>query len=146
MRLGRSETSSGSAVSSPASTRHRSSVSAIPRAKVPSVSREGEKGLTPAMSMAPWLGLKPTTPQKDAGRSTEPAVWLPSAAGTMKSPTAAAEPLEEPPGVWAALCGLRVLPGVKKANSVVTVLPRMTAPARRSLATVAASAAGRLPA
>jgi len=41
----------------------------------------------------------------------EPAVWLPSASGTMLAATAAAEPLEEPPGVCAGLCGLRVLPG-----------------------------------
>ena len=41
----------------------------------------------------------------------EPAVWLPSAAGTMWSATAAAEPAEEPPGVCARLCGLRVLAG-----------------------------------
>ena len=39
----------------------------------------------------------------------EPAVWLPSAAGTMRSATAAAEPADEPPGVWARLRGLRVL-------------------------------------
>ena len=38
-------------------------------------------------------------------------------------PTAAAEPLEDPPGVCAGSCGLRVLPGVRVANSVVTVLP-----------------------
>src|SRR5438132_329207 len=47
----------------------------------------------------------------------------------MPAATAAAEPLEDPPGVWPELCGLRVLPGVRVANSVVTVLPRMTAPA-----------------
>ena len=46
-------------------------------------------------------------------RITEPAVWLPSASGTMPAPTAAAEPLDEPPGVCSALCGLRVLPGLK---------------------------------
>ena len=44
---------------------------------------------------------------------TEPAVWLPNASGTMLSPTAAAEPLDEPPGVCAGLCGLAVLPGWK---------------------------------
>ncbi len=72
----------------------------------------------------------------------EPAVWLPSASGTMPAPTAAAEPLEEPPGVCSGLCGLRVLPGEKYAHSVVTVLPRITAPAARSIATTAASARG----
>src|SRR5258707_12165053 len=53
----------------------------------------------------------------------DPPVWLPRASGTMPAATAAAEPLEEPPGVWPGWCGLRVLPGVRVANSVVTVLP-----------------------
>ena len=71
----------------------------------------------------------------------EPAVWLPSASGTISAATAAAEPLEEPPGVCAGLCGLVVLPGSYMANSVLTVLPRITAPACRSSATQAASQA-----
>ena len=41
----------------------------------------------------------------------EPAVCVPKASGTMASATAAAEPLEEPPGVCAGLRGLAVLPG-----------------------------------
>ncbi len=77
---------------------------------------------------------------------SEPAVWLPSAAGTMPAATAAAEPDEEPPGVCARLCGLRVRAGVSSASSVVTVLPRITAPAARSDATQAASVLGRRPA
>ena len=47
----------------------------------------------------------------------------------MKSPTAAAEPLEEPPGVRAGSWGLWVLPGWRLANSAVTVLPSSTPPA-----------------
>ena len=81
-------------------------------------------------------------PQKAPGRMTEPTVCVPSAAGTIPQPTAAAEPEEEPPGVCSGLCGLRVLPGVKVASSVVTVLPMMTAPARRSAVTQAASVVG----
>ena len=73
-------------------------------------------------------------------------VWLPSASGTIAAATAAAEPLEEPPGVWPELCGLRVLPGVRVANSVVTVLPMMIAPAARSSDTTDASRDGVLPA
>ena len=42
-------------------------------------------------------------------------------------------------------CGLRVLPGVKAASSVVTVLPRMIAPASRRRSTIAASSNGRRP-
>ena len=64
----------------------------------------------------------------------------------MPAATAAAEPLEEPPGVWAGSCGLRVLPAVRLANSVVTVLPRTIAPAARSIATTAASCDGVCPA
>ena len=41
----------------------------------------------------------------------EPLVWLPIASGTISAPTAAAEPLDEPPGVCSGLRGLRVLPG-----------------------------------
>ena len=59
----------------------------------------------------------------------------------MKSATAAPDPLDEPPGVWAMLCGLVVTPGVMPANSQVTVLPSITAPAARISATQAASVA-----
>ena len=64
----------------------------------------------------------------------------------MKSATAAAEPLDEPPGVREGSCGFRVSPGVIPANSAVTVLPRTTAPAARINATQAASDGGRQPA
>src|SRR6202022_4672345 len=100
---------------------------------------------TPARGITPKLGLKPTTPQNAAGRITDPAVCVPKASGTMPSATAAAEPLDEPPGVCAGLRGFAVLPGVKVANSVVTVLPRTTAPAARASATQEASASGRWP-
>ena len=73
---------------------------------------------------------------------TEPPVWVPSATGTMPAATAAAEPEDEPPGVCSGLCGLRVTEGVRVASSVVTVLPRITAPAARNAATQAASAPG----
>ena len=61
--------------------------------------------------MVPKLGLKPTTPQKEAGRMTEPLVWVPTASGTMRAATAAALPEDEPPGVRAGSCGLHVGPG-----------------------------------
>src|SRR2546427_10539677 len=91
-------------------------------------------------------GLIPQRPQNAAGRIVDPVVWLPSASGTMPAPTAAADPLDEPPGVCSGLCGLRVLPGERVANSVVTVLPMMTAPAARSSVTTAASRDGVRPA
>ena len=60
---------------------------------------------------------------------TDPPVWVPMANGTMKSATPAAEPLEDPPGVNSGLWGLAVFPGFLQANSVVTVFPKITAPA-----------------
>src|SRR5262252_11097071 len=95
--------------------------------------------------MALTLGLKPTQPQKLAGRMTEPITCVPSAALTTPVATAAAEPLDEPPGVCAVFQGLRVPRGSDAANSVVTVLPRMTAPASRSAHTLAASFPERQP-
>ena len=76
----------------------------------------------------------------------DPPVWLPSDSGTIPAATAAADPLEEPPGVCPGLCGFRVLPAVRVANSVVTVLPMITAPAARSRSTTAASREGVRPA
>ncbi len=73
----------------------------------------------------------------------DPPVCVPKATGTMKSATAAADPLDDPPGVCARSCGLAVGPGWRNANSVVTVLPSMTPPASRANATHAASADGR---
>jgi hypothetical protein len=69
----------------------------------------------------------------------EPTTCVPSAEGTMPQPTAAAEPLLDPPGVRSGSQGLRVPRGSLAANSVVTVFPRMTAPASRKAATLAAS-------
>src|ERR1700685_1818851 len=96
--------------------------------------------------MALTLGLKPTVPQKLAGRMVEPMTWVPSAALTMAAATDAAEPLDEPPGVCTVFQGLRVPRGCDAANSVVTVLPTITAPASRSARTLAASFSERQPA
>lgn len=76
----------------------------------------------------------------------EALVWVPNASGTMPSATAAAEPLDEPPGVRAGSCGWRVAHGVSVANSQVSVLPSRMPPASRAAAMQAASAAGRWPA
>jgi hypothetical protein len=59
------------------------------------------------------VGFSPNTPQKEAGRTTDPAVCVPSATGTMPSATAAAEPLDDPPGVLRGSSGLTVLPGAE---------------------------------
>src|SRR4051794_17306531 len=75
-----------------------------------------------------------------------PAVWVPKPAWKYPAAAPAAEPEELPPGVCRGLAGLAVGRGWRVANSVVTVLPRITAPARRAAATQAASARGRCPA
>src|SRR5690348_4465901 len=93
----------------------------------------------PLRLIAPRLGLKPTQPQKLAGRRIEPSTCVPSPAAIIPLPVAAAEPEEEPPGVRRVSQGFRVGPGGAVANSVVTVLPRITAPASRSAVTEAAS-------
>src|SRR5579863_1832435 len=95
--------------------------------------------------MALTLGLKPTQPQKLAGLMVDPITCVPSAALTTPTATAAADPLDEPPGVCAVFHGLRVPRGSDAENSVVTVLPTITAPASRSARTLAASFSERQP-
>src|SRR5271155_3056977 len=121
-------------------------MSSIERAKSPSVSRDPADCLTPEQLRSPYVGLNANIPQKEPGLITDPVVWVPIASGPIRSATAAAEPLDEPPGVQAKLSGFRVLPGWGVANSVVTVFPINTPPALRLKATQAASALGRWPA
>ena len=72
----------------------------------------------------------------------EPPVCVPIAPKHIPQATAAAEPLDEPPGVRSRFHGLRVTGGSIQAYGVVTVLPMMTAPASRRLATTSASDLG----
>ena len=76
----------------------------------------------------------------------EPITCVPRAALIIPAATPAAEPLLDPPGVRRRSWGLRVPRGCVAANSVVTVLPRITAPASRSATTLAASRSDRQPA
>ena len=87
-------------------------------------------------------GLNPTIPQKAAGRSTEPAVWVPIATGTSPAATAAADPALDPPGVWPPSHGLCVGAGSAPANAVVVVLPTTRPPAARIRRTMSASGTG----
>ncbi len=66
---------------------------------MPTTSSVSDTCKTPARGTMPRVGTKPTTPQNAAGRMTEPAVCVPSANGTMCAATAAADPLDDPPGV-----------------------------------------------
>src|SRR5437763_10505627 len=94
----------------------------------------------------PYVGLSPTTPHSAAGCRTEPPVSEPSAAGTMRAATAAAEPPDEPPATQSRFQGLRVGPNAEcsvddpMANSSRFVLATMDQPlARRRATTVAAN-------
>ena len=71
-----------------------------------------------------------------------PRVCEPNATAQCRAATATAEPLLDPPGVCAAFQGLIVGEGSLHANSVVTVLPRIMAPAALSRTTVVASSSG----
>src|SRR5215472_3199623 len=125
-------------------SRTRTHASSMLAASAPCTLCERASWLPPRL-IAPRLGLKPTQPQKLAGRRIEPSTCVPSPAGIMPEAAAAAEPLDEPPGVRRKSHGLRVGPGGEVANSVVTVLPSTTAPASRSAATDAPSRPERQP-
>ncbi len=127
-----------------ASTLSMSAASSTERANGPTWSSDHASGTAPSTGTSPCGPLSPTTPQNAAGRRIEPTVCEPMAPGTMRAATAAAEPDDEPPGVWAGFHGLRAGDGSRNANCVVWVLPRMTAPAARSRATAPQSRVGRV--
>src|ERR1700733_350202 len=111
----------------------------------PTVSSVQEKHLTPTGGNNRYDGLIAATPQNEAGRITEPPVCVPTASGIMPAATAAAEPDDDPPGVWPRLRGLSVGVGSFAAKAVVVVLPTTVAPASLSSITTGASARGWLP-
>jgi hypothetical protein len=92
---------------------HNSSMSPASSVNSPAVSSDGANGRQPSSGSRPNVGLNPTTPQNDAGRSTDPCVCVPRAKGAIAAATAAADPLELPPGVCRRLRGLRVGAGSK---------------------------------
>ena len=87
------------------------------------------------MGLRPRLGLRPTSPQFEAGVRIEPPPSLALAAGTMRAATAAAEPPLEPLEVRSRFHGLRVGPNSSGSVTLVTpssgvlVLPKITRPA-----------------
>src|SRR5215472_14376746 len=119
-------------------TEQSSAAAATVVAKPPSWSRVSLSVMTPSRGIMPRLGLKPTTPQNAAGRMTEPAVCVPVANGSIPAATAAADPIDEPPGVRVGSHGLVVGPGKEDASSAVTVLPATTPPAASILVTAVA--------
>src|SRR5439155_24841135 len=120
--------------------------SSTQRATTPTWSRAGLSGTTPYVLTRPWRAFAPTTPQKHAGRSVEPPVWVARAARHIPAATAAPEPPLEPPGVRWRFHGLRVGGGSRYPNSAIRVLPRTTAPAVRRRSTAAASCGATKPA
>src|SRR5262249_33665257 len=87
-------------------------------------------------------------PQSAAGWRMDPPVSEPSASGTIRAATAAADPPLDPPGVRSSAQGLCVGPNAEfsvedpMANSSQLVLPTTTAPARSRRATAVASYGG----
>jgi hypothetical protein len=87
-------------------------------------------------------------PQSAAGWRTDPPVSEPSAAGTTRAATAAADPPEEPPGTRSVSQGLSTGPKAEfsfeepMANSSQLVLPTRTAPAALNFSMTVASYCG----
>ena len=139
---------SGSRTSGPAQTESPSSRSSTVRARRPCVASMSQPRARAGAAIRPGVGRIETTSQKLAGVRTEPPKSVPCARGTIPVATATAEPPEEPPDVSATSKGLRVGPQRRfvqtapKPNSGVLVLPMMTAPACRSLATTSSSWSG----
>src|SRR6185369_1252114 len=112
---------------------------------------------------SPTVGFSPTMPLIAAGQVTDPSVSVPMARRTIPAATAAPLPLDDPQGLRSRAHGLCTCPPTALqpemelfermfAHSLRLVLPRITAPAPRSLATSGASrfvtllASARLPA
>src|SRR5690606_21109976 len=91
--------------------------------------------------IAPIEDRRPMQPQWLAGRRVEPPASVPSASGATPAIKALAAPPLDPPGDRSGAQGLPVDPKTRllvcpaSASSGVLVLPNMTAPAARSLAT-----------
>jgi hypothetical protein len=97
------------------------------------------------------VGLRPNSPQQEAGMRMEPPPSVACAIGTMPDATAAAEPPLEPPALWSRRHGLRVGPNARgsvdghRPISGVFVLPTITRPARLSRAVISLSWSATLP-
>src|SRR5471032_309290 len=82
----------------------------ILRANGPTQLSVDSLGTTPRRETRPNVGFSPITPQQAAGPRIDPPVSVPSAASARPSPTADAEPLDEPPGMRVGFCGLTAVP------------------------------------
>src|SRR5690348_8395758 len=107
-------------------------------------------GITPARPISPTVGMMPTSEQQDEGETIEPSVSEPTPTAHRFAATAAPVPELEPEGVRSRTYGFRHWPPRplqpedecderKFAHSERLVLPRITAPAARSLSARRAS-------
>src|SRR3954454_15890623 len=108
-------------------------------------SRELAKAVRPYRETRPYVGVTPTTPQKDAGCRTDPPVSEPRDTTAVPCATTAAEPPLDPPGTRSGATGFRTGPNAEFsfddpiANSSQFVLPRMTPPSASIRAIAVAS-------
>ena len=147
-RSGSSGRDSGSRSSTPSWAANSSRVSATVRPIGPSTEIGVQPSWRPSIGTSPGDGRKPTTPQIAAGIRSEPPVSEPVQIGSMSQASAAAEPPDEPPAIFAGSNGLPVAPqtGLRELapapNSGTLVLAVTMAPAARTSATCAESRAG----
>src|SRR3954447_6770677 len=99
-----------SKVSRPAMTCKTSAMSLLDRPNRPMLSSDEAKATSPYRDMRPYVGLRPTIPQSDAGWRTDPPVSEPRETCTTPDATATAEPPELPPGTLLVSQGLRTGP------------------------------------
>ena len=76
----------------------------------PGTSNDGASGTMPARDTRWWLGRSPYNPHQLAGIRTEPAVSVPSPMSARPAATAAAGPLDDPPGRCPGARGLSGVP------------------------------------
>src|SRR3954468_18918336 len=104
--------------------------------------------VSPYRDTRPYVGVTPTTPQKDAGCRIDPPVSDPSDTTAVPCATPAADPPLDPPGTRSSATGLRTGPNAEFsfdepiANSSQLALPRMTPPACSNRITAVASYGG----
>src|SRR5512137_1864341 len=104
--------------------------------------------MSPYLDTRPYVGFRPTMPQKEAGHRTDPPVSDPKEHGASPPATAAALPPLDPPGTVSRSQGLRVGPkqlvsvDVPMANSSMLVFPMIIAPSAFSRSTTWASYGG----
>src|SRR5579872_6680935 len=110
-------------------------------------------GMMPLRLTSPTVGLIPAIPFEEEGQTIEPSVSVPMAAAQRFAETAAPDPELDPQGFRLSAQGFFVRPPRPLhplvewlerilAHSLRLVLPRMTAPAARSLAATILSFSG----